>query len=384
MKKAVPVIALILGIVLLIIAVVLPSGSDKAEYIRLMKMLPEDVGEFTYIDVKMLQSDEDLSATWNWVQEQFVGQDIYGENASNITGFGMAGSNLDLILYSGDFNISSMTSAIEELSVESLQYKGITIWTDAYSYSTAIIDGVVFIGSRDNLQPCIDMVGGGSASLYSNKDAQDVIGRLPGGYMLGCVVVDNNGNSSVSTYGVLSIGMSAWQQGGNISQMSLFKFDDADALEEYYDLIESSITGEYDVTKDGRYLTITSSSEIPSPEEEAYNSVYDDLDYAVYAYYAGHGSALPTINGTVNISGADYRILDICALLTSAGGIFSEVPEGLASVAGPDNDNCDAGCPGCSTSNHYIWTVDDYGIYSMCVGDDCEANGEDGFQSVWP
>jgi hypothetical protein len=295
----------------------------------------------------------------------------------------MAGSELDLILYSGDFNISRMVSAIEETSIESLQYEGITIWTDAYSYSTAIIDGVVFIGSRDNLQLCIDVVGGDSASLYSNKEAQDIIGRLPGGYMLGCMVVDGDG-SSVDTYGVLAIGMAAWRQGGNISQMSLFKFEDSDALQEYFDLIESSITGEYDVTKDGRYLTIAITSELPSPEEEAYNSIYDELDYAVYAYYYDHDGTIPTINGTVNISGYDVQILDICALISTAEGGFNKVPEGVASIDGPDNDNCDSGCTGCSAASHYVWAVDDYGIYSVCVGDDCEANGEDGFQGVWP
>lgn len=383
MKIALPVTALVLGVILVIIAVVLPSGSGDAEFIRLANMLPGELGEFTYIDVKALQSDEDLQSTWQSIQDYFVGEDIYGEDIASVTGFGMAGSELDLILYTGDFNISRMTSAIEETSIESLQYEGITIWTDAYSYSTAIIDGVVFIGSRDNLQLCIDVVGGESAPLYSNKDAQDVTGRLPDGYMLGFMVVDEGGSSS-DTYGVLAIGMAAWKQGGNISQMSLFKFQDADALQEYFDLIESSITEEYDITKDGRYLTIASTSEIPSPEEEAYYTVYDDLDYAVYAYYAGHGGALPTINGTVNISGTDGRILDVCALQTSAGGILNEVPEGLASVAGPDNDNCDSGCAGCSADSHYIWAVDDYGIYSTCVGDDCEATGEDGFQGVWP
>ena len=383
MKNSIPLIALILGVVFVIIAVVLPSGSDKAEFIKLAKMLPAEVGEFTYIDMRVLQSDEGLQSTWESIKDYFLGEDIYGEDIGDVTGFGMAGSELDIMLYSGDFNISRMVSAIEETSVESLQYEGITIWTDMYSYSTAIIDGMVFIGSRDNLQLCIDVVAGESASLYGDKDAQDVIGRMPGGYMLGCMVVDE-GDSSVGAYGVLAIGMAAWQEGGNISQMSLFKFEDSDALQEYFDLIEPSITGEYDVTKDGRYLTIASTSELPSPEEEAYNSIYDELDYAVYAYYASNAGALPTINGTVNVSGSDYHILDICALLTSAGGILSEVPEGVAVIDGPDNDNCDAGCANCSAGSHYVWAVDDYGIYSVCVGEDCDANGEDGFQGVWP
>jgi hypothetical protein len=60
------------------------------------------------------------------------------------------------------------------------------------------------------------------------------------------------------------------------------------------------------------------------------------------------------------------------------------VSEGVASIEGSDNDNCDAGCGGCLAASHYIWAADEYGIYSTCVGADCEANGEDGYQGVWP
>ena len=102
------------------------------------------------------------------------------------------------------------------------------------------------------------------------------------------------------------------------------------------------------------------------------------------AYAVNNSGVFPTINGTVNVDGYDSQIVDICALLTSAGGILSEVSEGVASIEGSDNDNCDAGCGGCLAASHYIWAADEYGIYSTCVGADCEANGEDGYQGVWP
>jgi hypothetical protein len=382
MKKKVPFLSIILGVVLVVIAVVLPSGSGEDSFIRMAKMLPEELGEFTFIDVEMLQSDEAMSSTWDMLQEQFVGQEIYGENSSKVTGFGLGGSEYGLMLYAGDFNLSLMTLVIEESSVESFQYEGITVWTDMYSYSTAVIGDVVFIGSSEEVQMCIDVAEGEAASLYDNKDVQDVIGRLPGGYMLGIVVM--GGDSSAGTYGLLAVGMSAWRQGGNISQMSLLKFEDSDAAQEYVTLIGSEIPEDYDVSQDGQYLTISSTSELPGPEEEAYNSAYANLLDAVVAYYYDHDGELPTINGTVNISGYDSQILDICALLTTAEGGLNDVPEGVASVSDSDNDNCDAGCEGCSAASHYVWAIDDYGIYSTCVGDECDANGEDGFQGVWP
>jgi hypothetical protein len=125
---------------------------------------------------------------------------------------------------------------------------------------------------------------------------------------------------------------------------------------------------------------------MPSPEEEAYNSAYNDLQNAVVAYVTDSKGVFPTINGTVNISGYDLQIVDICSLLISEGGMLSEVPEGIASINGPDNDNCDAGCDGCLDTNHYIWAVDEYDGYvpSACVGTNCSEYNIDGYQGVWP
>jgi hypothetical protein len=384
MKKGLPFLAIILGVVLVVIAVIIPSGSEKNNFVRMVKMLPQEVGEFSFFDAGMLQNDEDLLYTWNSIKDYFLEDDIYGENLGSMTGLGVAGSEYDLVLYSGDFDLEQMKTVIEQNSLESFEYEGITVWTDQYAYSTAVIDNVVFIGTSEKIQLCINASNGQGTSLYDNKDVRDIINRLPGGYLLGVVAMGDE-NATAEDYGLLAVGMAASKDNGNISQMSLLKFEDADALQEYLDLIESEITEDYDVTQDGQYLTISSTSEIPTLEEQAYAAVYNGLQNAVMAYAANNSGALPTINGTVNISGYDFQIIDICALLTSEGGILSEVPEGIAGVNGSDNDNCDAGCEGCLETNHYIWAIDDYGyIYSTCVGANCSEYNSDGYQDVWP
>ena len=381
MKKALPFLSMILGVVLIVIAVIIPSGSaEKDSFVRMVKMLPEDLPGLTFIDVKVLQSDSDMLSMWNQAKEQFFGEDLYGENVSKITGFGMAGSENEMMLYAGDFDLEQMTSIIEQGSVESFEYEGITVWTDQDASSTAVIDNVVFVGSSEDIQMCINLSNGEGASLYDNKDAKDTIGRLPDGYVLGVAVM----NSSENDYGLLVAGMAVSKNDGNISQVSLLKFDDSDAAQGYITEFEAQIPSDYVVTQDGEYVTISSTSEMPTPEEVAYNSVYSDLLEAVSSYYIDNDGVFPTINGTVNVSGYDLQILDICALLTSAGGILSEVSGGVASIEGSNNDNCDAGCGGCLAASHYIWAADEYGIYSTCVGADCEANGEDGYQGVWP
>ena len=379
--NTVRILSLIIGVVLLVIALVFCfRGSDKDDFIRMVKMLPEDIGSLTFVDVAMLQNDEDLQSMWNSIKEYYVGEDIYGENVSRITSIGIAGSASNVSMYAGDFDLEQMTSMIEHSSMESFEYEGITVWTDQNASSTAVIDNVVFVGSSEDIQLCINLSNGQGASLYDNKDAKDTIGRLPGGYVLGVAVM----NSSENDYGLLVAGMAVSKNDGNISQVSLLKFDDSDAAQGYITEFESQIPSDYVVTQDGEYVTISSTSEMPTPEEVAYNSAYSDLLEAVSSYYIDNDGVFPTINGTVNVSGYDLQILDICALLTSAGGILSEVSEGVASVEGSDNDNCDAGCGGCLAASHYIWAVDESGIYSTCVGAECEANSEDGFQGVWP
>jgi len=379
--NTVRILSLIIGVVLLVIALVFCfRGSDKDDFIRMVKMLPEDIGSLTFVDVAMLQNDEDLQSMWNSIKEYYVGEDIYGENVSKITSIGIAGSASNVSMYAGDFDLEQMTSMIEHSSMESFEYEGITVWTDQNASSTAVIDNVVFVGSSEDIQLCINLSNGQGASLYDNKDAKDTIGRLPGGYVLGVAVM----NSSENDYGLLVAGMAVSKNDGNISQVSLLKFDDSDAAQGYITMVESQIPEDYDVTQDGQYVKISSTSEIPSPEEGAYDSTYNDLQNAVVAYYTDNGGVFPTINATVNISGYESQILDICSLLTSEGGMLIEVPDGVASVSGSDNDNCDAGCEGCLDTNHYIWAVNEYGIFSVCVGSNCSEYNSDGYQDIWP
>ena len=384
MKNAVRVLAAILVLVSIVSVIGCSSGSDKGSFISMVKMLSEDLGGLTFIDVQTLQTDDSLASTWNGIQQQLIGPNIYGENVSKITGLGLVGSETGLMMYAGDFDLEQMTSIIEQGSVESFEYEGITICTDQNASSTAVIDDVVFVGSSEDIQLCVDVANGQGTSLYDNKDAKDTIGRLPGGYILGVMVMGDT-NSSEESYGLLAAGMAVSKQNGNISETSLLKFEDSDAAEQYFTDFGSQISSDYDVTQDGQYLTISSTSEIPSPDESAYNTVDSQIQNAVMAYATEHEGVFPTINGTVNISGYDLQIINICSLLTSEGGMLREVPDSVASINGSDNDNCDAGCDGCLDTNHYLWAIDEYGyIYSTCVGANCSEYNTDGYQGVWP
>ena len=382
--NTVRILSLIIGVVLLVIALVFCfRGSDKDDFIRMVKMLPEDLSGLTFFDVAVLRADEDLASTWNLIQQQLIGPDIYGENVSKITVLGLSGSNNSMMLYKGDFDLEQMTSLIEQGSVESFEYEGITVWTDQNASSTAVIDNVVFVGSSEDIQLCIDVAHGQGKSIYDSKDIQDIIGRLPGGYELGASIV---GNSSEGGYGLLAVGYATGREGNNSVATQVGKFEDSTTAEQFMTAMASQISPEVEVVQKGQFITMTLISELPSPDEAAHTTAYNQIQNAVVAYATDSNGVFPTINGIVNISGYDLQIVDICSLLTTEGGMLSEVPEGVASINGPDNDNCDAGCDGCLDTNHYIWAVDEYDGYvpSICVGANCSEYNTDGYQGVWP
>jgi hypothetical protein len=118
--------------------------------------------------------------------------------------------------------------------------------------------------------------------------------------------------------------------------------------------------------------------------ELAYDGLKVELGEAVAGYRSNHNGQLPVDGSTVTVDSSPYHIIDMCALVD--GTNLQEVPDSCGAIWGGSNDNCDAdGCPGCSVRYHYIWAVDTNGVVvSSCVGTECRAHGEDGFQNVWP
>jgi hypothetical protein len=126
------------------------------------------------------------------------------------------------------------------------------------------------------------------------------------------------------------------------------------------------------------------------PQEAAYMAVHDAIQDAVTAYAAENDGDLPIINAHRTVDGCtDCYIINFGVLITSNGGLLSEVPDGCYENSGTPgaNDNCDGGlgATGCSPSNHYLWLVDSLGyVYSKCEGIGCASHSQSGYQEVWP
>ena len=129
--------------------------------------------------------------------------------------------------------------------------------------------------------------------------------------------------------------------------------------------------------------------------DSAYDETRHQVEMAVLDYMARTGNR-PVTSDIVQIDGLNYGIIDICVLQMSYSGsdgpgILRQIP---VSCADTINGNCDnASCMGnissdaggCDPRAHYIWAATlRGGVKSACVGPDCDANNEDGYQGIWP
>lgn len=132
------------------------------------------------------------------------------------------------------------------------------------------------------------------------------------------------------------------------------------------------------------------------PPYAKYTTTEGKIQNAVLDYAYNRSGELPVLNASadeewdiqVNIFGDGSvitRIIDLCTLMEL--GYLEQVPEGVASFAGEDNDNCDNGNGNCTCQSgaHYVWLVSTEGmVYSACLGDGCMVGMEDGYENVWP
>jgi hypothetical protein len=141
-----------------------------------------------------------------------------------------------------------------------------------------------------------------------------------------------------------------------------------------------------------------------TPEGE-YNKAKEYIQNVVTEYMVGQSGMLPPHGEIINTSeckvdippypqggwiNAGY-VLDFCYLLHYCTECETldyfpfELPICCYGQSGQEGTNFYTGNCFNSYQGHYIWLVDKVGyVCSVCVGDDCWANNESGYQGVWP
>ena len=147
-------------------------------------------------------------------------------------------------------------------------------------------------------------------------------------------------------------------------------------------------------------------------QEAAYNETRQQIYDAVQAFSVDHAGLSPSWKeieevgismklppGYINLSPLTYKfgVFDICELIwpdNVEDDYLPKVPEGCYGQMNESGTNfydydwpcgTDKRCTNPSPG-HYIWIIDPirYELFSVCVGNDCWANDEDGYQGVWP
>lgn len=136
-------------------------------------------------------------------------------------------------------------------------------------------------------------------------------------------------------------------------------------------------------------------SDVKGRNGDPYSATVKHIESSVQAYLKAHAGEAPIVNSTViSVNGSNvnteenYYVIAACLLVGSnSSSGFSENaltlvhprncwPEG----ANAEPANCLNLCEG-----HYLWLTTRTGdVASICIGAECEAHGEDGYQGVYP
>jgi len=158
-------------------------------------------------------------------------------------------------------------------------------------------------------------------------------------------------------------------------------------------LMGCMILSELACGQSGEELYNADRTKILSAVREAGSRVYDFIsmqDETESGLVGGVDVVGPNV-----IDGERYYTMAVCPLLTSAfpPGILQEVPASCEAKGCADSPNASgrnvipntAHNLSVTCTGHYRWlTTLKADIASMCIGDECRANDEDGYQGVYP
>ena len=143
---------------------------------------------------------------------------------------------------------------------------------------------------------------------------------------------------------------------------------------------------------DREQLEVAVAEFMQRPDDPSYNHTQGEVPIVNESVFIVNESV--TCPQSVTTSGKDYYVIAICPLLTSSEpmGILRNVPATAhPKNCFPDGANAQPGVTACMNqcvnqyTGHYLWLTTLNGdVASICLGEDCEAHGEDGFQCVYP
>lgn len=258
-------------VMLLLLVVTLPgcggdgdgdgNGGGWAE--AMMNRVPRGAAKFmfTFTDFAAMRADVELREFYDDYKKEIEPEcEALGISPDNVDSASKGYSGWIFLVLDGEFDLDGVRQGLEDKGYQDGEYKEVQTWGN----SSADIGAIALVSANcivigddvDNLQKSIDVVKGDEDSLSDDEDMLDLMGRLPPGIVV-----------SVSTYyktypGCETTGYSLNKKDSDTVLVTMILlFEDEDSADDAMKDIE----GEHDngeVTKDGRYITVNSESDL--------------------------------------------------------------------------------------------------------------------------
>jgi len=249
------------------------GGKGRGGAARGMNMMPENASSFVFVDIKALRSDEDLKGIYTEEVRETFGIDVDDIDC-------VAASD-DLSLLDGRFDFDKVRDGLDGRGFNKSEYKDVEVWENSGedvwvalmrnfdgSGWLALMRNLIVLGSEDAVKDCITVIEEGKDSLQDNRDARDVMARLPGGVVMMWGIGETFTEIIEQEFeGLDAGGMSLGKKDKDTLKVAVvLKFEDedaaGDATDEIKDDLEEKGYKDINVNQDKELVKVTGEKDI--------------------------------------------------------------------------------------------------------------------------
>lgn len=291
------------------------SGHPEAA-IEMMKKIPSTQEGFMHFDVQQLREDDELDPLYTGVSTILVLLGgMCGIDATHVTQLGMG----EVILFGGELDVTKTAEELEENGYKQTEYSGVGVWYqgDVLSLGPQWIvlqEDMLIAGDEDDVKASIDVMNGNADSMYDGGEYQDILDRLPGGFML---FLGENAFTEDNYDGFVAVGMSIAKKDSNaVLLTAVMQFESEDEAQTAIEGVRSDLEGDsegyenIELKQDGRFLKATFEQSLKDVFDGGFGSMDDTEEDVSDIEILGHSGGVDsygwyTVLGEVKNTGSD-------------------------------------------------------------------------------
>lgn len=236
------------------------DNGGVADVMSMMEKVPKDTTEFTFIDVKALRGDDDLAELLQDLEDSL--EDLLQPLATDLDNINRLASADNIALLDGGFDLDDMRDELDSQGFDEDGYKGVEVWESPRGGWVALVENPIIMGYQDGVKNCIDVIEGTEESLWDNRDAEDMMDRLPSGLCAGFYIGDTVAPAGWEYQDLEASGWSFRKMDEDTLVMTwILRFDNEEAGHDAIDEIEADLEEEgfknFDFEQDEDFVKVT-------------------------------------------------------------------------------------------------------------------------------